>query len=124
MSLPTRAMTGIRRTVKGDKEVAKWVASRALATVAWSIESASVWWDGLSTSNTPRGRLIFQAASPPCGGTEASCREKATRFTAKSLAVARLHPFRWTSSGCDGRAHDPAKVDDQVQFLARTWPSG
>ena len=27
-----------------------------------------------------------------------------------------------TSSGCAGCAHDPAKVEDQVQFLARTWP--
>ena len=31
--------------------------------------------------------------------------------------------FRWMSSGCDGRAHDPAKVEAQVRFLARTWPS-
>src|SRR3954447_26844311 len=31
--------------------------------------------------------------------------------------------FRSTSSGCDGRAHDFAKVEDQVRFLARTWPS-
>src|SRR4051794_11691116 len=29
-----------------------------------------------------------------------------------------------SSSGCDGRAHDPAKVEAQVRFLARTWPSG
>ena len=25
------------------------------------------------------------------------------------------------SSGCDGFAYDPAKVEDQVQFLARTF---
>jgi len=29
-----------------------------------------------------------------------------------------------SSSGCDGRAHDFAKVEDQVRFLARTWPPG
>src|SRR3954471_19255505 len=29
-----------------------------------------------------------------------------------------------SSSGCDGCARDPAKVEDQVRFLARTWPSG
>src|SRR5271157_4292963 len=30
--------------------------------------------------------------------------------------------FRLLSSECDGRAHDLAKVGDQVRFLARTWP--
>ena len=31
--------------------------------------------------------------------------------------------FRSLSSECDGFAHDSAKVEDQVQFLARTWLS-
>ena len=33
-------------------------------------------------------------------------------------------PVYRSSSGCDGRAHDFAKVEDQVRFLARTWPPG
>src|SRR4051812_34985350 len=93
MRRPIGAIAGIRRTVSGNKEVAKCVASSATEAVAWSIESASpVRWYGLITSNSPRSRLILQAVAPPCGGTEASCREKGTRFTAKSLAVTRLHP--------------------------------
>jgi hypothetical protein len=32
-------------------------------------------------------------------------------------------PLYITSSECDGFAYDPAKVVDQVQFLARTFPS-
>src|SRR4051812_28856745 len=95
MRRPIGAIAGIRRTVSGNKEVAKCVASSATEAVAWSIESASpVRWYGLITSNSPRSRLILQAVTSPCGGTEASCREKGTRFTAKSLAVARLHPPR------------------------------
>src|SRR4051812_36755914 len=95
MRRPIGAIAGIRRTVSGNKEVAKCVASSATEAVAWSIESASpVRWYGLITSNSPRSRLILQAVTSPCGGTEASCREKGTRFTAKSLAVARLHPLK------------------------------
>lgn len=81
MSLPIRAITRMRRTDDGNEKGVKWVASRAVVAVAWSIGSASrVWRDDLSTSDTPGRRLVPQAAAPPCGGTEASRREKGTRF--------------------------------------------
>src|SRR5262245_60220047 len=40
MRRPIWAMTGIKRTVKGNKEVAKWVARSSRVAVAWSIEAS------------------------------------------------------------------------------------
>src|SRR3954451_9501968 len=54
-------MTGRSRMVRGKSEEAKEVATRVVATVAWSIEAIPVVeWDGLVTSNSPRDRLNFK----------------------------------------------------------------
>src|SRR4051794_30309878 len=64
MRRPIWEITGIKRTVIGNKEVAKGVASRGRAAVAWSIEATPVVRRiGLITPNSPRSRLIFKTPS-------------------------------------------------------------
>jgi hypothetical protein len=96
-----------------------------------------------------RARPSASIAPLVCDGWHATLRRSKTRFdswqghSAPSPRVCRTHGglrsrkagfdsrvggwsavlFRWLSSGCDGRAHDFAKVGDQVRFLARTLPS-
>src|SRR5260370_18960632 len=60
-SFPIWRMTGRSRTVKGKRVNAKGVASRALASVAWSIEaSLPVKRNGFVTPTSQARRLIFQ----------------------------------------------------------------
>ena len=63
------------------------------------------------------------AVSPRVWRTHGGLRSRKAGFDSR-VGGSRAASFRRTSSGCDGRAHDPAKVEDQVRFLARTWPSG
>jgi hypothetical protein len=44
------------------------------------------------------------------------------RRSSKPPGWVRLPGGERSSSGCDGIAHDPAKVEDQVRLLARTCP--
>jgi hypothetical protein len=93
-----------------------------------------------------RVRPSASTAPSACDGRHATFRRSKTRFdswrghSAVSPRVWRTHGglrsrkagfdsrvggfsvglIRSLSSGCDGRAHDPAKVEDQVRFLART----
>ena len=60
--------------------------------------------------------------SPRVWRTHGGLRSRKSGFDSRvGDSAARLFS---SSSGCDGRAHDFAKVEDQVRFLARTWPSG
>src|SRR3954470_16349063 len=61
--------------------------------------------------------------SPRVWRTHGGLRSRKAGFDSR-VGGSEVELFRWTSSGCDGRAHDPAKVEAQVRFLARTWPSG
>src|SRR3954451_15841914 len=60
--------------------------------------------------------------SPRVWRTHGGLRSRKSGFDSRvGDSAARLFS---SSSGCDGRAHDFAKVEDQVRFLARTWPPG
>ncbi len=63
------------------------------------------------------------APSPRVWWTHGGLRSRKAGFDSRVGGLSAFL-FRWLSSGCDGRAHDFAKVGDQVRFLARTWPSG
>ena len=93
-----------------------------------------------------RARPSASIAPLVCDGRHATLRRSKTRFdswqghSAPSPRVWRTHGglrsrkagfdsrvggwsavlIRWLSSECDGLAYDPAKVEDQVRFLART----
>ena len=62
------------------------------------------------------------APSPRVCRTHGGLRSRKAGFDSR-VGDSRAVLFRSLSSECDGRAHDSAKVEDQVQFLARTWPS-
>src|SRR5437016_13644249 len=65
MSRPIETITGTRRTVKGNKDVAKWVAKSSREHVAWSIEASFL--VGRRSLVAPvisrESRLLFQS---PC----------------------------------------------------------
>src|SRR5215831_16481671 len=65
----------------------------------------------------------YSAASPRVWRTHGGLRSRKAGFDSRVGGFSAVL-FRSLSSGCDGRAHDFAKVEDQVRFLARTWPSG
>ena len=62
------------------------------------------------------------APSPRVCRTHGGLRSRKAGFDSR-VGGSRAVLFRSLSSECDGRAHDSAKVEDQVQFLARTWLS-
>jgi hypothetical protein len=59
--------------------------------------------------------------SPRVWRTHGGLRSRKAGFDSR-VGGSRAVLFRLLSSECDGRAHDLAKVGDQVRFLARTWP--
>ena len=59
--------------------------------------------------------------SPRVCRTHGGLRSRKAGFDSR-VGGSRAVLFRSLSSECDGRAHDLAKVGDQVRFLARTWP--
>ena len=59
--------------------------------------------------------------SPRVWRTHGGLRSRKSEFDSRVGDSAAVR-FRSMSSGCDGRARDPAKVEAQVRFLARTWP--
>ena len=62
------------------------------------------------------------APSPRVCRTHGGLRSRKAGFDSR-VGDSRAVLFRSLSSECDGRAHDSAKVEDRVQFLARTWLS-
>ncbi len=62
------------------------------------------------------------APSPRVCRTHGGLRSRKAGFDSR-VGDSRAVLFRSLSSECGGRAHDSAKVEDQVQFLARTWLS-
>ena len=62
------------------------------------------------------------APSPRVCRTHGGLRSRKAGFDSR-VGDSRAVLFLSLSSECDGRAHDSAKVEDQVQFLARTWLS-
>src|SRR5437763_10745272 len=61
------------------------------------------------------------ALSPRVWRTHGGLRSRKAGFDSRVGDSAAVR-FPSRSSGCDGRARDPAKVEAQVRLLARTWP--
>src|SRR5262249_47565633 len=106
MRRPFWAMTGIKRTVKGNREVAKWVAASNRVAVARSIEASFlVRGRGRVTPAISRGsRLVFQGPGQGPGGLRAAASQEPPQILGK--------PWHWRD--CTHRV----RVKDDQGFLS------
>ena len=94
MRRPISVITGTKRTVRGDKEVAKCVAERSAAHVAWSIgasfpvEEQSL----VDPVTSQERRLVFQVDERTGLADSSQVSLENHRNSAKSAALARSHP--------------------------------
>jgi hypothetical protein len=101
MSRPISVITATKRTVKGNKEVAKCVAKSSREHVAWFIAAAFL---VRGRSLVPpvisrESRLLFQSPSSPARETQCRSRAETISNPRKLVALARLHPLKRAFEG-------------------------
>ena len=92
MRQPISVTTGTKRTVRGNREVAKCVARRSAAHVAWSIGASFLVKEQrlIHPVTSHERRLLFQVRSGATRPTQARSCPKNARNRLNSVALARL----------------------------------
>jgi hypothetical protein len=130
-------ITAIKRTLRGNKEVAKCVVATSAAQVTWSIGASfpvrkqSL----LDLVTSQEKRSIFKVNRRPTQPTRARSASKNVRNRLKSVAQARLHPSRLKlgiiaasalaplTTGCGNPEEGTVTVSPEARARLRGGPS-
>src|SRR6266511_2700892 len=127
MRRPIWVITGIKRTVSGNKEVAKGVASRGRTDVAWSIEATFL-------VKQPSQDLVlfreevasFSRDQRDRGGTQGPLRSQTAQIPPKTMALTRSHPLdsgRWSRSPPASSQALAVPAGYRSWYVSRTRPT-